>query len=168
MEKTQWNDLYIFFRSRIINGKKYPLFYIYLIAVIIVTGGFSIWASIYLELKSAIVDHRNIYLSLIGFSLPLIASVAIDLIKIETESFIKSILQIVVIVCPLVLVILFLVAFNSKWAYLWAILAMFLSLILWWISNATNPNLCDETYYKQNRSKEKELEEYIYDDFTNT
>lgn len=161
MEKTQWDALCSFFRSRTVNFKKYPLFYIYLAAVVVVMGGFSIWASIYLELKGEVINHRNIYLSLIGFSLPLIASFAIDLIKIETEPFIKNTLQIITIICPLVLVILFLVAFNSNWSYLWAIITVFLSLFLWWISNAKNPNLCDETYYKQNRSKEKKLEEYI-------
>lgn len=159
--KTQWSELVEFLKSRKVNFKRFPLFYIYLVIVVIVVGGFSIWASIFIEAKNSVFNHQNICLSLMGFSLPITTALAIDLFKMDAEDFIKHIFQVICVAIPLVLIILFIVYIHSSWAYLFAGLDVALSLFFWWIVNSKNPNLCDESYYTKNRTEGKKLEDAI-------
>jgi hypothetical protein len=146
--KLQWSEFVGFLRSRKVSFKKYPLFYIYLVIVVILVGGFSIWASIYIEMKNCVFNHQSVYLSLMGFSLPITTAFAIDLFKMDVEDFIKRIFQIICVAIPLILIVLFVVSIRSYWAYLFSGLNVILSLFFWWIINSKNTNLCDETYYK--------------------
>jgi hypothetical protein len=146
--KTQWSELIGFLKSRKVKFKKFPLFYIYLFIVVILVGGFSVWASIFIEIKNCVFNHQNVCLSLMGFSLPITTAFAIDLFKMDAEDFIKHIFQVICVAIPLVLIVLFVVYIHSYWAYLFSGLNVVLSLFFWWIINSKNTNLCDETYYK--------------------
>lgn len=159
--KTQYSELIEFLKSRRVSFKKFPLFYIYLIIIVIGIGGFSIWSSIFIEFRNSIFNHQNIYLSLMGFSLPITTAFAVDILKMEAEDFIKRIFQVICAAIPLILIVLFVVFFKSHWAYLFSGISVLLSLFFWWVINSKNPNLCDETYYSKNREKEKELESII-------
>jgi hypothetical protein len=161
MENNQFETLVEFLKSRKVKFKDYPLFYIYLITIVIGIGGFSIWASIFIEFKNAIFLHQNVYLGLMGFSLPMTTSFAIDIIKIETEEFIKRIFQVICIAVPFILIILFIVFFNTMLGYLFSGINVLLSLFFWWVINSKNSNLCDETFYTKNRKSEQSLEQTL-------
>jgi hypothetical protein len=159
--KTQLEVFIEFLKSRKVKFRDYPLFYIYLIIIVIGIGGFSIWASIFIEFKNGTFSHQNVYLGLMGFSLPMTTSFAIDIIKIETEEFIKRIFQVICVAVPLILIILFIVFFNTMFGYLFSGINVLLSLFFWWIINSKNSNLCDETFYAKNRKSEQSLEQTL-------
>jgi hypothetical protein len=133
----------------------------YLLLVVTVIGGFSIWTTLFVEFHNPTIIHKNICLALMGFSMPVTASFAIDIYKIEAENFIKIMFQIICISVPSILIILFLVFLNTLWSYLFAGIDVLLSLFFWWIVNSKNSNLCDETFYSKNRETENQLEQTL-------
>jgi hypothetical protein len=157
----QWDAFLDFLKSRKVNFKTYPVFYFYLLFVVIVVGGFSIWTTLYIELNNPNIIHKNICLALMGFSMPLTTSFAIDIFSIDAEDFIKRIFQIICISIPVLLLVLFIVFLNTFWAYLFAGISILLSLCFWWIVNSDNKNLCDDNYYSKNREDENKLEQTI-------
>jgi hypothetical protein len=160
-QTKQWDVFLDFLKSRKVNFKTYPVFYIYLLFVVMIMGGFSVWTTLYIELHNSDIIHKNICLALMGFSMPLTTSFAIDIFAIEAEIFIKRIFQIICISVPLILLVLFLVYLNTFWAYLFSGINILLSLFFWWIVNSKNSNLCDESYYSKNRKEEIKLEQTL-------
>lgn len=155
--RTQYEELCEFIKSRKVGFKEYPFFYIYFIIIVIGIGGFGIWSALYIESISEVFSHRNINLALMGFSLPITATLAIDIFKIESEQFIKNIFQVLSTAIPIFLVILFIISIKSPWAYIFSILNIVFSLSFWWIINSKNPNLCDDSFYKKNKRDEEKL-----------
>jgi len=161
--KTQFDALKDFIKSRKVGFKNGVLFYLYFFLVIIILGGAGIWASLIIEVIKGEGLHQNIYLSIMTFSLPLMTAFAIDVIKMDVDKQIKTILQIVlffsVIICAVVFTIF---AFSqNNWAYLPASLFALLALFFWWMVNCENKNLYDEDYYSKNRESENKLEQAL-------
>src|SRR5574344_2423012 len=155
--RTQYDELCEFIKSRRVGFKEYPFFYIYFIVIVIGIGGFSIWSALYIESIGDLFSHKNINLALMGFSLPITATLAIDIFKIDAEQFIKNIFQVLSTAIPIFLVILFIISIKSPWAYLFSCLNIVFSLSFWWIINSKNPNLCDDSFYKKNKRDEEKL-----------
>lgn len=115
--KTQYDELCEFIKSHKVVFKEYPFFYIYFVVIVIGIGGLSIWSALYIESFAGLFSHKNINLALMGFSLPITATLAIDIFKIEAEQFIKNIFQVLSTAIPIFLVILFIISVTSPWAY---------------------------------------------------
>jgi hypothetical protein len=159
--RTQFDELCEFVKSRKVGFKEYPFFYIYLMLIVIGIGGFGIWSTLYIESISDEFNHKNINLALMGFSLPITATLAIDIFKINAEQFIKYIFQVLSTVIPLFLVILFVVFIKHQWVYIFSGLNVLFSLSFWWIINSKNPNLCDESFYTKNKRDEQKLSDEL-------
>ncbi len=161
--KTQWGTLKDFIKSRKVSLKNGILFYLYFSLVIIIIGGAGIWVSLIIEAANEGFRHQNVYLSIMTFSLPLMTTFAIDIIKMDVDKQIKTILQIILFVSVIICAVAFTVfAFSQNyWAYLPAILFALLSLFFWWIVSCENKNLYDEDYYSKNRENENKLERTI-------
>lgn len=156
---TQWDAFKDFLKSRKVKFKTFPVFYFYLLGVLILAGGFGIWTTLYFEFQNQVIIHKNICLALMGYAMPLSTSIAMDIFEIEAEKFIKRIFRILCFIVPIVLLILFMVLLNTLWAYLISGLTIIYALFCWWIANSKNSNLCDESYYTKNREKEQNLEQ---------
>lgn len=159
MENNLFNAIKEFFKSRKVTLKNGVLFYLYLFFVIIIIGGAGIWASLFIEISNDRFLHQNIYLSIMTFSLPLVTTFAIDIIKMEVDKQIKTIFQIILFASVIISVVVFTVLAFSKnnWAYLPAIIFAILALFFWWIVSCENKNLYDEDYYTKNRKAEEDL-----------
>lgn len=160
---TQKDALKDFIKSRKVGFKNGILFYLYLFFVIIIIGGAGIWASLIIEIFNDSFLHQNIYLSIMTFSLPLITTFAIDIIKMDVDKQIKTIFQILLVASVMICVVVFTVLALSQcnWAYLPAILFALLALFFWWIVSSGNKNLYDEDYYSKNREEEVKLEKSL-------
>jgi len=163
MENNLLNALKAFFKSRKVTFRNGILFYLYFLFVIFIIGGAGIWVSLFIEICNDNFQHQNIYLSIMTFSLPLTATFAIDIIKMDVDEQIKTILQIIIFVVAMICVIAFtILAFlKNNFAYLPAIILAFLALFFWWIVSCKNKNLYDENFYAKNRKSEQKLEQTI-------
>lgn len=163
MEANLLNALKEFFKSRKVTFKNGILFYLYLFFVIFIIGGAGIWASLFIEICNDSFLHQNIYLSIMTFSLPLVTTFAIDIIKMDVDKQIKTIFQIILFASVIICIVVFTVfAFSrNNWAYFPAILFAFLALFFWWIVSCENKNLYDEDYYTKNRKSEQSLEQTL-------
>lgn len=158
---NQLEYLLDFLKSKGVKIKKYPVFYLYLILIVIGIGGFSIWTTLFFDLNKPLFS-QNLKLAIMSFSLPLTASFAIDIFKIDTEEdFIKIFFQIIVTTIPLILLVLFIVFFNTVFSFVFSGLNLVLALFFWWIINSSNSNLCDPTFYKRMRDRTESLENAI-------
>jgi hypothetical protein len=163
MENKLLNALKEFLKSRKVTFRNGILFYLYLFFVIFIIGGAGIWASLFIEICNDSFLHQNIYLSIMTFSLPLVTTFAIDIIKMDVDKQIKTILQIILFASVIICIVVFTVfAFSrNNWAYLPAIIFAFLALFFWWIVSCENKNLYDEDYYTKNRKSEQSLEQTL-------
>lgn len=163
MENNLINALKEFIKSRKVTFKNGILFYLYLLFVIFIIGGAGIWASLIIELSNDSFQHQNIYLSIMTFSLPLVTTFAIDIIKMDVDKQIKTIFQIILFASVIICIVVFTVLAFSKnnWAYLPAIIFALLALFFWWIVSCENKNLYDEDYYTKNRESEQSLEQTL-------
>lgn len=153
--------LFEFIKTKGVKIRIYPVFYLYLILVIIGIGGFSIWTTLFFDLNKPQLS-QNLKLALMSFSLPITASFAIDIFKIDNEeNFIKIFFQIIVTTIPLMLLVLFIVFFGTNWAFVFSALNVLLALFFWWIINSSNTNLCDPTYYERMRDRIQRMENAI-------
>lgn len=158
---NQLEYLIDFLKTKGVKIKVYPIFYLYLILVVIGIGGFSIWTTFFFDFNKPVFS-QNIKLALMSFSLPITASFAIDIFKIDNEeNFIKVFFQIIVTTIPLMLLVLFVVFFNSNWSYVFSLLNLLLALFFWWIINSSNPNLCDPTFYNRMSERTRNMENAI-------
>lgn len=163
MENSLSNALKEFIKSRKVTFRNGILFYLYFFVVIIIVGGAGIWVSLFIEKGNASLQHQNIYLSIMTCSLPFIATFTIDIIKLDVDAQIKTILQIILF-ASVILCVAFFVFFASKinnWAYLPAIIFAFFALIFWWIISCKNKNLYNEDFYNENRKIEQGFEQTI-------
>lgn len=154
---NQWKYFLEFLKNRKVNFVEYPVFYIYLIVIVIGFGGFGIWATIFLDYRS--IDFgQNLKVSLMGFSIPIIASFAVDVFNLdEEENFINNIFRILILASSVGLTVLFIVFFKNNWSYLIASLSVISSIFFWWILNYNNDNLRDKSFYQREQERANKL-----------
>jgi hypothetical protein len=139
-EKVQAEENgFILFKEWLEETIKKPVkrfnFWVYFIVGIIGIGGIGIWASFF---KQAAALPKTLF-AILTFYLATAASSCMAFIFTETEKkFVRgfSIFSAFLLMVSAV----FILIYSS---YVFAVLASFYSLLLWWLSNANNPDLSD-------------------------
>ena len=162
---SKWKLLKEYFQEQFQSPLKHPEFIIYFLIVIVGVGAIGIWTTVYIENKiSTTPNNWNIVLSIIGYALPIISTGAVDLIFTQ-EKYIKNSIRLIGFSSVLVVITLFIICFTCKaeLGIYMSILGVVLSWSIWWIANAGNANLNDNSYFEDRSNDVKKLGEGLTD-----
>lgn len=150
---SNWNELKLFLRKRSLSPLKYPSFVLYFIFVIILMGSIGVlnvilsWISNGdLEITDFISNASNVFLALVAAS-----AVELILIKdddLESDTQCRKIdIRILGIIFLIIAFFLWILAkhFSNYIGLIISIIGLFFGFYVWWISNAQNSILIDET-----------------------
>ena len=149
--KSKWTLLGEYFSEQLKTPLKHPEFIFYFLFILIGFGAVGVWTTLGIESNShAGRDDKNIILSIIGYGLPIIAAGSVDLIFTKEKYLRNSIKIIAFSMVPIGILLLFLCfQLDVFWGYVCSIFGCILSWVIWWIANAENANLIDNTYYDE-------------------
>lgn len=160
-ELSKWKLLGEFISDRFRKPFKHPEFIIYFVLIIVGFGSIGIFSSIFSEF-TVNVKERNIILSMSSYFLAIVSTGAVELLFIE-DKIIKNAIRLLAIaflaLCILFLFIAFKVGITP--AFVISSLGIVLAWFVWWIANAVNANLCDDSLFTKMSSKSKHLDESL-------
>jgi len=143
-EKTsKWTLLGEFFSRRFKEPMNHPEFIIYFISITIGVGAIDVWSILYLENHPVLNDtHLHLRISIMGYSLALISTGAVDLI-FNSENIIKKVIQLIAFSSMMIGGAIFILCYlmTSNWGIFISIAWALISLTIWWIANGENANL---------------------------
>jgi hypothetical protein len=156
---AKWIELGNFIYKRLKEPLRHPEFIFYFLFVVICIGACEIWSSIYIENQATLINHKNIIVHIICYSIAIISSGAIELFFIESENYPRKPIVPITIFLFLVCIVFFFLSFIviEEWGYIFGALSVIFSLIIWWIGNAENSNLTDKSFFSLQSDKSKEL-----------
>lgn len=134
-----WVGLRDFFIERLRGPVKNPTFIIYFIVAILGVGGIGIWSSL------SSLDGTIIGASLYTYFLALAAASAFDLVLAEKQRKYIRAITIAIGVVIITLAIRMIAHPIGAFSIGCGIGGYAVATLLWWIANADNPNLSDDT-----------------------
>lgn len=153
-EENKWILLGQFLVFRVRKPLKHPEYFFYFILVIIGFGAIGIYAAIFSE---KIPDNRNDFIiaNIASYFLAIIATGTVELIFIEEKKIKRSILLLSIAVIFLNTILFFL---STKYSSFWfASFGLLIALTVWWIANAENTNIIDETFSAKIRGEARQI-----------
>lgn len=156
MEKieSKWQIFYKYFAEKLSRPIKSPEFVIYFTIVILIVGALGIhcaWMSdVFPTTKDGyIISNMTCYF------LTLVATSSLSLFLMSHDIMTKTI-RIVSFGIVVISVILFFFATKNE-SYLLASIGIAISLLTWWIANADNQDIIDDSYYGKVRESSNKL-----------
>lgn len=151
MKMNKWSKLFDFFLTRLKSPLKHPEFIFYFILAIIGVGAIGVYTAIFAN-KIPGNHDENVISNIASYFLAIIVTGAMALI-FNQERDIKRSIQLISIIMILINVLLFyLCIMYSK--YVLAFVGIFISLVFWWIGNADNNSIIEDSNYNDTLEKE--------------
>jgi hypothetical protein len=148
MKENYWDILKSFISERITEPIKHPSFVMYFFIIIVMVGSIGIYDIIIMSIKNRDFDIESFVSNASNIFLALIAGSAVELILINEEDlkhpYRKNDIRILGTVFLIIgfLFWMFSKSFIDQWFGLVAsIIGLIFGFVVWWISNAGNPNL---------------------------
>jgi hypothetical protein len=160
-ELSKWKLLGEFISERFRKPFKHPEFIFYFILIIVGFGSIGIFTSIFSEFTTN-VKERNIINSMSSYFLAIVSTGAVELLFIKDKIIKNAVLLMslaFLALCILFLLITFNIDITS--AFLISGLGIILAWFVWWIANAENANLCDDSLFTKMSTKSKQLNENL-------
>ena len=110
--------------------------------------------------------ERNITLSMSSYFFAIVSTEAVELLFVK-DKYIRNAILLIAILTLAICVVLVIVSFNVTllWAFIVSGIGILLAWIVWWIANAENANLCDDSFFQKLSSKSKSLDQSL-DEYT--
>lgn len=153
---SKWNEIGLFFKTRSKEPWQHPEFVLYFIFFVVIMGGISIWASLYIESHNKEFNHNNVLTNIFSFIVVIITTGSIEM-AFAGNKYIKNLLFIISVIVTLLSIFTYLAFFKSHNPNLYFLAVPFFifSIFIWWIANAENANLTQDFFVIQSdRSKE--------------
>ena len=153
-QKNLWNETYLFFKDRMSGPFKSPAFVFYFIFVILIIGALGIHCAwMFSEFPKSQEEH--IISNMNCYFLTLVSTSALGLLLMNHETLAKTI-RMLYFGIIVISIIIFVFSTIQK-SYLLAIIGTILSLLIWWLANAENKDILDDSYYGKMRNKSNDL-----------
>lgn len=164
-ELSKWKYLRNFLLDRLKSPARHPEFILYFILIIIGFGSIGVYISIFCDFSEDKWE-RNITLSMSSYFFAIVSTEAVELLFVK-DKYIRNAILLIAILTLAICVVLVIVSFNVTllWAFIVSGIGILLAWIVWWIANAENANLCDDSFFQKLSSKSKSLDQSL-DEYT--
>ncbi len=148
-----WMNLFALLWRRLISPLQFPIFVMYFVSLMFGAALIGTWSALWQSYvsKKLLADVPN---SIATYAIALVAAAFADVVLEDNSrrtdddtrsdsspTFRMFALTLVIASGSLGVLALFFAPTNTEWSTFWACLAALMSMFLWWIVNADNPNL---------------------------
>lgn len=149
-----WSDLGKYIKEKLVKPWQSPSFVLYFIFIVLIVGALGIHLA-YFSSKFPDTKDGNIISNMNCYFLTLVSTSALALLLMNHGNLSKALS---VISFGIITISILLFVLSTKYeSYLISCVGIVLSIITWWIANADNHDLHDDSYYKNVRESSNKL-----------